>query len=286
MHSSLLALMMLLALGWRWGWRSREDAWSSRWQSAWLAFCLPPLMILSASMAVLLMGHHGTMMGWSVSPLGCWISLGVVGLAISTTLYSLLKVLQIRINLSQYPTVLLPSGEHARLLKTDIPVAAQVGFWRSVLLVSHGWLDHLSAAEQQAILHHEQAHIHYRDPLWFFGLGIVRRLTLWLPQTEVIWQELLLLREIRADRWAAQHTEPLLVAELLVKLTYQITTSSQTQPMHSIGFHSVTGLERVEQRVEALLQESDIPRTERPSLLPLAGLFLTAVPLVAILLHS
>ncbi|NJL49532.1 MAG: M56 family metallopeptidase [Leptolyngbyaceae cyanobacterium SM2_5_2] len=221
MHSSLIAVMVLVALGCRWGWRSREDAWSSRWQSAWLAFCLPPLMILSAAMAVLLMGHHGTMMGRSVSPLGCRISLGVVGLAISAILYSLLKALRLQLTLSQYSIILLPTGERARLLETSIPVAAQVGFWRSALLVSRGWLTQLSTAEQQAILHHEQAHIHYRDPLWFFGLGMVRRFTAWLPQTEAIWQELLLLREIRADRWAAQQTEPLLVAELLVKLTRQ-----------------------------------------------------------------
>ncbi len=283
MHSSLVAMMVLLALVWRWGWRSGSGSWARRWQSAWLAFCLPPLMMLSAACAVLLMGHHGTMMGLAVSPLGCRISLGVLAMAIAAVLSSLLQALRMQWTLSRYATILLPTGESARLLETDIPLAAQVGCWRSALLVSRGWLDKLSPVEQQAILHHEQAHIHYRDPLWFFGLGIVRRFTCWLPQTEVIWQELLLLREIRADRWAAQHSDPLLVAELLVKLTRQLAASHQTPSLQAIGFNNATGLE---QRVEALLQGSNAPRVERPSMGLLVGLLLAMVPLVAIVFHS
>lgn len=40
----------------------------------------------------------------------------------------------------------------------------------------------------------------------------------WLPNTQALWEELLLLRELRADRWAAQHLDGLLIAESLLLL--------------------------------------------------------------------
>jgi Zn-dependent protease with chaperone function len=50
-------------------------------------------------------------------------------------------------------------------------------------------------------LAHEQAHAHYRDTFWFFWLNV---LTSWLPHTEALWQEILFLREIRADEKAKE----------------------------------------------------------------------------------
>jgi Zn-dependent protease with chaperone function len=170
-------------------------------------------------------------------------------------------------------------------------MAAQVGLWRSALLVSQGWLDQLTLAEQQAMLAHEQAHADYHDPFWFFWLGSIRRFSLWLPHTEGLWKELLLLREIRADQQAARTSDPLLLAELLVKLARQITLATHA-PGLAPGLESYTAfpesqsLPRLEQRVRALVEpsprgEAYIPRPGR-----LAWLIVTALPLAATWFHT
>ncbi len=42
----------------------------------------------------------------------------------------------------------------------------------------------------------------HRDTFWFFWLGWLGRIVPFLPNTEILWQELLTLREIRAAPWA------------------------------------------------------------------------------------
>ncbi len=289
MHGSLLLLTGLIAVVWRWQWQSTAGPWAARWQSALIAFCLPPLMVMLAAGAVLSMGHHGTMMGWSVSPLSCWVSLGALGFASGVVAHTLVRAAATHLRLRQYRTVTLPTGGHARCLETDLPVAAQVGLWRSSLLVSRGWLEHLTLAEQQAMVAHEQAHADYRDPLWFLGLGMIRRFSSWLPNTQALWEELLLLREIRADQRAARTSDPLLLVELLVKLSRQMTLathrySSNLEPC--VGFNESLSLSRLEQRVNALLEPGSVAEPAVPGPGRLMWLMVTLLPLTATWLHS
>ncbi|HIK43393.1 MAG TPA: M56 family metallopeptidase [Leptolyngbyaceae cyanobacterium M65_K2018_010] len=292
MHLSLVALMALMAVAWRWRWRPIQSTWTARWQAAWVAFCLPPLLVLAGAMAVLIMGHHGTMLGRTVSPLGCCLSLAILALAVGAASCSLVQLLWLDLKLRQYPQTTLPSGKTARLMETSVPLAAQVGLWRSALLLSRGVLDTLTPTEQQVILHHEEAHAHYRDSLWFWGLGILRRFSVWLPRTQDLWQELLLLREIRADRWAAQQAEPLLIAELLVKLSQARLSKTHLPDLPGLGFNHGTSLDRLEQRVEALLNSDNEwgPDNEwgrGPAQTVGRGAWLwIGIPLVAIWLHT
>ncbi|NJL87401.1 MAG: hypothetical protein HC886_17735 [Leptolyngbyaceae cyanobacterium SM1_1_3] len=46
MHGSLLLLTGLVAVVWRWQWQLTAGTWAARWQSALVAFCLPPLMVM------------------------------------------------------------------------------------------------------------------------------------------------------------------------------------------------------------------------------------------------
>ncbi|PSR19601.1 Zn-dependent protease with chaperone function [filamentous cyanobacterium CCP3] len=295
MHSSLIVCTSLLAVGWRWQWRGGQGqvsdrSWQVRWESALGHFCLPPLMIVLVAGAVLAMGHHGTMMGWSVSPVGCWASLGVLFWFSGVLVYSLGRALWMHWRLRQYPTITLPQGESARYVPTDVPMAAQVGLWRSSLLVSQGWLDQLTPSEQQAVLAHEQAHADFHDPLWFWGLGLLRRFAFWLPNTTALWEDLLLLRELRADQQAAASSDRLMLAELLVKLTHQMTLAMQPLELgvgidSCAGFNESQSLSHLEQRVNALLTsapdvEPQTPRLER--LLWLA----TVMPLATTWLHT
>jgi Zn-dependent protease with chaperone function len=143
-------------------------------------------------------------------------------------------------------------GTSARLLPTSIPFVARVGFWRSELVVSQGVLDALDADHLEAVLTHEQAHHYYRDTFWFFWLGWLRRLTFWLPQTEILWQELLLLREHRADCWAAQSVDTLLLAESLVQMVSAPTLYSE---IASVAFSNALPHNRLEERIEVLLSQ-------------------------------
>lgn len=295
MHSSLIVLTILAAIVWRWTWGRTppgpDRTWQDRWESALGAFCLPPLMVVLAAATVLAMGHHGTMMGWSVSPMGCWISLAMIVFAGGGLLYSVSRAVGMWLTLQRYATVTLPQGGQARCLPIDLPMAAQVGLWRSALLVSQGWLDQLTLAEQQAMLAHEQAHADYHDPFWFFWLGSIRRFSLWLPHTEGLWKELLLLREIRADQQAARTSDPLLLAELLVKLARQITLATHA-PGLAPGLESYTAfpesqsLPRLEQRVRALVEPSPRGETYIPRPGRLAWLIVTALPLAATWFHT
>ncbi|WOD39637.1 M56 family peptidase [Nodosilinea sp. E11] len=289
MHSSLLLITGLIAVAWRWQWRSPAGSWQARWQSALVAFCLPPLMVMLAAGAVISMGHHGTMMGWLVSPMGCWVSWGILGWLGGIGVYSLGRVIQTEWRLRQYATVALPTGGQARCLAIDLPVAAQVGLWHSSLLVSRGWLEQLTVAEQQAMLAHEQAHADYRDPLCFLGLSIVRRFAIGLPNTSTLWEELLLLREMRADRRAAETSDPLLLAELLVKLSRQMTLATQRDAPDlepCLGFNEVLTLSRLEQRVQALLEPGPMTEPARLGPRPLIWLVVAALPWTATWLHS
>lgn len=294
MHSSLILLTVLGALGWRWLWSPMspgEVSWQIRWANALSAFCLPPLMIVLAAGAVLAMGHHGTMMGQSVSPVGCWVSLGVLAMAVGGVAYALGRAARTQGHLRQYPVITLPTGELARCLPIPLPLAAQVGLGRSSLLVSQGWLEQLTAAEQQATIAHEQAHAHYRDPLCFLGLGVIRRFSGWLPNTEALWAELLLLRELRADRRAAATSDPLLLAELLVKLARQLTLALPPPTPDAdlelwVGFNDALSPSRLEQRVNALLEPHPHEATTALGLGQLVWLLVTVLPLATTWLHT
>lgn len=295
MHSSLILVTLLVAVVWRWTWartleRSRPTPWSARWDSALSTFCLPPLMILLAAGAVLSMGHHGTMLGWSVSPVGCWVSTGVLVFFGGLVVYALGRSAITALRLGHHPQITLPQGSQARCLPCDLPIAAQVGVWRSSLLVSQGWLDQLTPSEQRATLAHEQAHADHHDLFWFFWLGIIHRFAFWLPGNSALWEELLLLREIRADQQAAQTSDPLLLAELLVKLARQMTLASQAADQDSgysagVGFNEYLSASRLEQRINALIEPGG-SEASAPALGRLSWLLAVGLPLVTTCLHS
>lgn len=282
MHSSLILLIAGFALWVRWHWQPQPSApWHRRWQSALVAFCLPPLLLLSIAGAVIHMGHSGTMLGLPVGQLGCWVAMAILLSGAGMLAFLLGQEVRSRHSLQRYAVITLPTGETARCLPTESPLAAQVGFLAPQLVVSQGLLRHLNLQEIQAILTHEQAHRHYRDTFWFFWLGWLRRLTFWLPNTLALWQELLLLRELRADQWAANRVDPLLLAELLLKLV----AFPLNPPLGNlIAFSQELSAGRLEQRVDALLAETHSPQAfPRTSLL---WLLAPLTPLATIFLHS
>ncbi|HEY9676342.1 MAG TPA: M48 family metalloprotease [Waterburya sp.] len=277
-------VMILTVLGCAWllrcRWSKPVGSWAQRWQRTLLCFLFSPLLLLMSAIAVLCMGPQGQMIGlhtdgFSYGLVLGWVILSVVfGFKLAGEGWQSLQ--QIR----AYPQIDL-NGKPTRLLDNFMPYSAQIGFWQPELVVSQGLLQTLQPEHLQAVLTHEQAHYYYRDTFWFFWLGWLRRITAWLPNTEALWQELLLLRELRADRWAARHVDSLLLAESLLVV---VSTPMMMPETFSAAFSHVVPPNRLQERIEALLEEPESPSSS--SFWTWSWVLLALLPLVAVPFHS
>ncbi|WP_421656874.1 M56 family metallopeptidase [Leptothermofonsia sp. ETS-13] len=225
--------------------------WQERWWRLLGLFLFSPLLLLATAIALVWMGPRGQMVRWWEG----WFSYSLALLFLVFAVFWAIKLAgegwrSLR-RVRKYPQWEL-KGTSARLLPTPIPFVARVGFWRSELVISQGLLQAFDADHLNAVLTHEQAHHYYRDTFWFFWLGWLRRLTFWLPQTETLWQELLLLREHRADCWAAQSVDSLLLAESLVQM---VSAPALYSEIASAAFSNALPHNRLEERIEVLLSQ-------------------------------
>ncbi|MGI0490451.1 M56 family metallopeptidase [Alkalinema pantanalense CENA528] len=251
MHELLLGATLTSALLIRLCWQPTEQLSDYRWHRSLVAFLLPPLLLLSSAIAILCMGPFGSMMHHQENWVSYAIAAGFGLAAIAVMVYLLIQAQHTLHNLRQNtPTQVL--DRPAWLLETSLPFIAQIGFWNPELVVSQGILATLDTEHLDAVLTHEQAHHHYRDTFWFFWLGWLRRLTIWLPKTQELWLELLTLRELRADAWAAQQVDPLLLAESLVTLV----RAPMEQPEFGAALNSEICHDRLGERIEALFSPS------------------------------
>jgi Zn-dependent protease with chaperone function len=285
MHLSIILFSIVAVFGVRLGWRrfskgevspSRGN-WASRWQWALGVFLFPPLLLGMTALAVLMMGTEGYMLGlpvgwigylWALSYLGF---IGVYFLVVLAGGWRSLKTVEEYRLFNFQETV-------GHILDSSALFAAQVGFWNSKLVVSRGLLETLSEEQIQAVLTHESAHSYYRDTFWFFGLGWLRQTTFWLPQSKALWQELLLLRELRADQWAAQRVDPLLLAESLLL----VVKDTARQPEFNCA--AFDAADRLEERIEALLTPSE--QIDHGRYITFAWLFMAMLPFLTLLLHN
>jgi len=187
-----------------------QGNWHLRWQKTLFLFLFPPLLIFMTVTAVVCMGTQGKMGGMYTNPFSyilALISLGffnILGLKLVLGGWKAIK------SARECPQVNL-NGKPVRILQTGALFAGQIGFWQPELVVSEGLLETLSPIHLESVLAHEQGHYQYRDTFWFFWLGWMRSCTAWLPNTEPLWQELLVLRELRADSYAASQVDPLVL---------------------------------------------------------------------------
>ncbi|MBD2328333.1 M56 family metallopeptidase [Alkalinema sp. FACHB-956] len=251
MHELLLGATLTSAVLIRLCWQPTAQLSDYRWHRSLVAFLLPPLLLLSSAIAILWMGPFGSMMHHQESWVSYAIAVGFGLAAIAIMLALWINAQRTLHNLRQNQ----PTTVHDRpawLLETPLPFIAQIGLWNPELVVSQGILATLDAEHLEAVLTHEQAHHHYRDTFWFFWLGWLRRLTIWLPKTQELWLELLTLRELRADAWAAQQVDPLLLAESLVTLV----RAPMEQPEFGAALNGEILHDRLSERIEALFSPS------------------------------
>ena len=275
----LIVALSITLLAWTIRYKSTDSnkSWLKRWHQAWFLFLFPALLVLTTAIAILYMGCHGAMLGVKAGSLGCIISASLIlfslGCLVKLAYRGDLSIRQ----LANYPQQNI-DGTTAKIIPTDLPYSAQVGFWQPELVISTGLLNSLDREHLAAVVAHEQAHLYYRDTFWFFWLGWIRSFTFWLPNTEALWQELLLLRELRADRQAANQVDFLLIAESLLTVAKAPLDPSLCASLN----HEAIG-DRLNERIDALLEESEslpVSRWQNWS-----WLSLLVLPLLTIFLH-
>jgi hypothetical protein len=281
-------LMMIIGLALAWGIRylglsSPETLTAgtleSRWQKMLGLFLFSPLLLLMTAIAILCMGPSGRMVGHWEGWFSYDLALGFLAWAIASGGKLAWEGYQTVQRLRQNPMIEL-QGSSARLLETPTLYSAQVGFWQPELVVSQGLLSNLDADHLEAVLIHESAHAHYHDTFWFFWLGWLRRLTLWLPGTATLWQELLMLRELRADRYAAQQVDPLVLAESLLL----VVSAPMTQSELCAAFGWDGSSDRLTERIDSLLTA---PSSQPPARSwSMSWLLLVLLPLMTIPFHA
>ena len=249
MHLIMLLSSLVVAWGLRYTWSlTSATAWSDRRQQTLGLFLLSPLLLFTSAIAIIWMGPSGRMVwlheGLSIYYLAIFFLVAIAIYFVKLVWDSERLLHQIR----TYPTTQIDNYT-VRILDSIAPYSAQIGFWQPELVITQGLLDTLEIEHIQAVLAHERAHERYHDTFWFFWLGWVRRITSWLPQTEAMWQELLVLRELRADRWASQQTDPLLVAEALLLV---VQNTSIYPEAVCAAFNNLVPIDRLTQRIDAL----------------------------------
>jgi Zn-dependent protease with chaperone function len=287
MHVGLLLAAVGIAILLRMGWWQPTSSWQQRWQLALVTFLVPAIFVCMAAIAVLVMGTQGRMFHLPVGWAGYGLGVGFLGLGTVYVAWSMLRIWKSihEVRCQPYEAI---GDSQGRVIEVPLLFAGQIGWWQPELVVSRGLLTHLSPEQIQAVLAHEQAHQYYRDTFWFFWLGWLRQITAWLPKTEMLWQELLLLRELRADRKAAQSVDPLVLAEALVLVARYPLRMEQPDYVALNDDHSGS---RLEVRVECLLSEAligkvaDEETSNSAGMIPWYKYALVVLPLLTVMIH-
>ncbi|GAB1542790.1 M56 family metallopeptidase [Scytonema sp. NUACC21] len=279
MHVLMIAAALTVAYWMRSQWTKTRGTWNEQWQKALFFFLFPPLLILMTGIALVCMGPQGKMGGLQTGCFGYVLALSVLAFVAISCIKLTLEGWQSIKSVRDCPRVNI-AGRQVRILNTRALFAGQIGFWQPELVLTEGLLQTLSANQLETVFAHEQGHFHYRDTFWFFWLGWVRFCTAWLPNTDALWQELLILRELRADVYAAFRVDPLLLAESLLLV-------ASTPPVSSEVFCAALGsspVDRLEQRIEALLgQPQPIPQS---NLKHWKSFLLALLPLLTVIFHT
>lgn len=280
MHLVMLLWAITLAVGVRFAWTRSTADWHRRWQLTLGAFLFSPLLLIVSAIAIVWMGPAGQMVrwweGWGSYVLAIGFLSVAVGLGVQLAIEAQRSLAQVR----QMPEQEIQSTA-VRLVENPTPFIAQVGFWNPELVMSQGLLATLDEEHLAVALMHESAHHYYRDTFWFFWLGWLRRLTCWLPNTEALWQELMILRELRADRWAGQRVDRLLLAEALLSV---VSASQVTADPWLAALSDASVKDRLTERIDALLDETEVE--PRQSVWVWLGFVVVLLPLLMVPFHS
>ena len=145
------------------------QGWLKRWYRALFLFLFPALLLLTTALTILYMGCHGKMLGIKAGFFGCVVSGSLILFACGCLLKLAYQVDRALTQLKSYPRSKVGQTD-ARIIELDLPYRAQIGFWRSQLVMSQGLITTLDPENLNAVIAQEQAHVQYRDTFWFFWL--------------------------------------------------------------------------------------------------------------------
>lgn len=284
MHVLIILIAFILAVILRLIAPKPSKKWQENWQRSLFFFLFPPLLLLVTFLSVFWMGYRGEMFGVPAGCFGYLLSLAVLTVGVFLLFKYCYQARQTICKIHTYSQEDI-CGKIARIVEIEFPYIAQVGFWTSELVVSRGLLDILEKNNLQAVLAHEQAHRDFHDTFWFFWLSWLRTFTIYLPNTEAWWQELLRLRELRADWRAAQQVEPFLLAESLLIVSQAVNEVKFTMPADcfSAAFNDTPLTNRLIERIELLLDGSD--ENTGSNWWNWVWIFLTLLPLLMVPWH-
>lgn len=278
MHLLMFSIALALACSLRFSYQQPAGKSLGCPGSTLFLFLFAPLLAIVTALAIVCMGPLGQMV-WFWGWFSYLLAAAFLGFAVFLWLQLAFEAYQTvrRVRAASLQNL---QGIPARILNLPIAFSAQVGFWQPELVVTQGLIDLLDSEHLHAVLTHERGHLYYRDTFWFFWLGWIRRFSFWLPNTEALWQELLLWREMRADQWAAQQVDFLLLAESLLSVVQAPLLDSES---FCAAFSCAAPRNRLSQRIDALLaQPESLPQFNWRSLV---WLFLAFVPLLVIPFH-
>jgi Zn-dependent protease with chaperone function len=282
MHSLMLLLALTIAVGLR----LFLPTYQRRWQITLFFFLFPPLLLLMTAISVVCMGYRGQMLGYHSSLISYFSA--IVWLIFASFCLAKLsyQTWQTRRSFDSYPLKTIAT-QKARILALDFPYSARIGFWQSELILTKGLLNLLDEEHLQAVLAHEKAHQEYRDTFWFFWLGWVRSMSFWLPNTQDLWTELVFLRELRADKYASQQVDYLLLAESLLLVAQKVNQVSGMNFSDSccVALNEQSLNNRLLERIDALVEteKPELPRFKYQVWLLLS---LSLAPFLLLPLHS
>ena len=148
------------------------------------------------------------------------------------------------------------------------PDAFCFGIRNPRVVVTQGLLDQLAPDEQAAAIWHEAHHARVREPLKCFAARLTAQTFFWLPLVRDLLDRYLLVKELEADRLAAQRTSPRALAGALYGVI------SAPAPAGAVGLGDCAA-----SRVDRIFdQASPLPRLTRP-----LHMIVTAVAAAALL---
>ncbi|MBE9223183.1 M56 family metallopeptidase [Cyanobacterium stanieri LEGE 03274] len=261
------------------------------WNYSLFFFIAPVLLILMSSIAIVTMGYEGQMWGFQatiISYILAWFCLGFA--VINLIVYAVeIKLISQKIAGFKEEEVL---GERVKILESSFPYAGLIGFEsqkkglfmflnESYLVLSRGLINLLSPEHLEAVIAHEKSHQKHHDPLIFFCLSYCKRITFWLPNNDNLWQNLVLLRELRADNTASQSVDFLLLAESLLMVTQE--AMKEVNPMDNNMVCPFINF-RLNERIDALINDGH--RVNSFRWYQLTWILLVFIPFLTIPFHQ
>lgn len=170
-----------------------------------------------------------------------------------------------------------------RLLDCGGASAFTVGTLAPMIVVDRDLWNRLSEPERNAVLHHEQRHVHRADTLTLVALRLCLALQPWLPRGLVDrWRHA---AELECDRHAAEHVgSSSAVAQALVsvsRLRAQASPQTLLPDDAAVGVFDGGG---IEDRVVALLDGPERPASQRSGANDVLSLMLPALGVIVLIL--